>query len=808
MVCLMLEGRCFGRMAWLSVQLSMALALVLSGCTASYHIQQAEEQVRAGAYEPALTALKTRQQAHPEAAEYRSALVRLTNDSLDALVREAERARRLGKAEEALALYQRALVLDETNARATEGLRLVEQSRRHALWLARAEEAAKGGNASLALHYAGLILAEDPAHAQAVSLKRALSQQKHEAERAPLQIRAKLSRPISIELRQASLKHVLKLLSETGKINLILDADVKGDTPVTIYARDSRLEETLEFLLTSYELDKKVLNDNTLLIYPNTPEKRARYADLFTRSFSLAHANPQKVADLLKAIVKPADLYVDEKGRTLVIRDTQDVLGAAEKLIALHDVAPAEVILDVEIMEVSSDVLYNLGVQYPSQLGLSVLGQDNKAGVLRWNEISGLNSSALRVAVGDPLAVLNLKNTVGKGNILAKPQIRVRNRETAKILIGDKVPVITTSINQTSGFQSESVSYLDVGLKLEVAPEIFPSNEVAIKVALEVSNVAKEITGSSGLRAYQIGTRNADTTLQLRDGETQVLAGLIKDEEIKSASRLPGLGAIPILGKLFSSENNNRRKSELVLLITPHVVRNAGYPDLHEGEFYSGTKDRLALAPPRLGPQARYDTEPGSALLKGRTSESSAPTGAVPQAEPSVAPVATASQAVPAADADVRLKLIAPPVASAGQTVTVSVALDASYLRKLVFRLVPNSPQAKVQGVMPMLSGATVTHRIDGNAVEFTVTQTSDAARSSDMVASVQLQMAGTGNVQVMLEPVEALDKNGNALTVSGEAQQIEFGAAVAPAVPWQPPAEGEPAWPRGGPVEAAPVAP
>ncbi|MFD2452207.1 type II secretion system protein GspD [Ideonella paludis] len=136
------------------------------------------------------------------------------------------------------------------------------------------------------------------------------------------------------------------------------------------------------------------------------------------------------------------------------------------------------------------------------------------------------------------------------------------------MLVGDKVPVVTTTTGQ-GGFVADSVNYLDVGLKLEVEPTIFADDEVAIKVGLEVSSVSREVRSTNGTLAYQIGTRNANTTLRLRDGETQLLAGLISREERISASRLPGLGDLPVAGRLFSSQRDDNTKTELVLAVTP-----------------------------------------------------------------------------------------------------------------------------------------------------------------------------------------------------------------------------------------------
>jgi general secretion pathway protein D len=190
----------------------------------------------------------------------------------------------------------------------------------------------------------------------------------------------------------------------------------------------------------------------------------------------------------------------------------------------------------------------------------------------------------------------------------------VKNKDKARVHIGDRVPVITTTAAATGGFVSESVTYLDVGLKLEVEPLIFLEDEVGIRVGLEVSNIVQEVRASgTGSLAYQIGTRNAATNLRLRDGETQVLAGLINREDRRSADRVPGLGELPVLGRLFSHTRDTKNRTEIVLLITPRLMRSLARPEAASVEFAAGTEastgtPRLGAAPPFLP----VPTEPGA----------------------------------------------------------------------------------------------------------------------------------------------------------------------------------------------------
>jgi general secretion pathway protein D len=231
----------------------------------------------------------------------------------------------------------------------------------------------------------------------------------------------------------------------------------------------------------------------------------------------------------------------------------------------------------------------------------------------------------VRFTVPNPFLVLNLHHDDGTTNVLANPRIRVKNKEKAKVHIGDRVPVITTTAAATGGFVGESVSYLDVGLKLEVEPLIHIGDEVSMKVGLEVSNIVREIISTtSSSRTYQVGTRNANTVLRLKDGETQILAGLINDEDRRTANRIPGLGELPVAGRLFSSTRESRVKTEIVLLITPRLVRTIDRPDNSVIEFSAGTEASTGAAPggiqtPFIPPQppAPKPIQPPTPLVPG-----------------------------------------------------------------------------------------------------------------------------------------------------------------------------------------------
>lgn len=448
-----------------------------------------------------------------------------------------------------------------------------------------------------------------------------------------------LDKKITLNFREANVRQVMDVVSQTAGINFIFDSDVGTDLKTTIYANNAKISESLDLILKTNKLRSKIVNQNTYLIFNDTVDKTQQYEDLQIRTFVLKSGDPKKTQDVLKTILNPKFIYIDDKNRLITLRDRPEILQAAEKLIQVYDQPDPEVVLEVKVFEVSNEILNNLGIAIPSKVSLSRLGISAQSSNVVLNDL--LNLSRDRITVGgiSPLMTLNLQDTNGRVNLLARPSLRVKNLEKAKIVVGDKVPVITSTINQVSSSVTESVSYLDVGLSLEVQPEIQVNDEVGIKIALEVSNIVKEIRTNTGLLTYQIGTRSANTVLQLKDGETEVLAGLIREQERKSATNIPFLGRLPVLGHLFSSRSKDKSRSEILLSITPKIIRRNTERLNYTDAFDSGTQNYISLS----------NNQNSLAKFKGEVSHSSSnntpPSAYIPVSPPQpVAPNSSSSE--------------------------------------------------------------------------------------------------------------------------------------------------------------------
>lgn len=529
----------------------------------------------------------------PESAKTRKDFYLNTESAVNELLALAEQARLRGDLAEAQRLYERVLSFAPDNQSAITSKNEVLREIRQTQQLQKADELAKHNQLEQAKREVHEVLLENPQNKAAQTLEAQINQKIGNANTQPPQLKPSVDKPISLELRDANIKAVFEALSRATGINFILDKDIKPETKATIFIKKLPIEEAIDMVLSSNGLQKKALSENTALVFPSNAQKLKDYQDLKIRSFYLNNTNAKQVAGMLKSMLKTKDIFIDERINMLVMRDTPEVVRIAEKLVAAIDIADSEVMLDIEVLEVSRSRIQELGIVYPNQL--AVIGADTG---LTLEALKAVNSGTIGVT---PNPAVNFKKTIGDVNLLSNPRIRVKNNEKAKILVGDKVPIITTTSTANVGI-SENVTYIDVGLKLNVEPHITLDDFVNIKVELEVSSLGEKTVTNNGATIYTIGTRNANTALRLKHGETQILAGLISDDERKNASRLPGLGDIPLIGRLFSNQEDRKSKTEIVLAITPRIITNLELPKADVSEYWSGTETIITDKPQKALP--------------------------------------------------------------------------------------------------------------------------------------------------------------------------------------------------------------
>ncbi|MCU7374583.1 hypothetical protein PEC18_28005 [Paucibacter sp. O1-1] len=470
---------------------------------------------------------------------------------------------------------------------------------------------------------------------------------------------------LALNFRDTRLSAVFETLARHSGLNFVFDQEVRTDTRLSLSLRHASVDEALRLILGLQQLDQKWLTPNTVLIYPATPAKQREHQELQTRSFYLNSADPKQVQAMLRGLLKTRDLVVDERLNLVMMRDTPETVALAEQLIASLDRPDAELLVELELLEVASSQGSELGIDWPGSVQRGLPGEASR---VPWGAGRELLSS-----IANPALVARLRADRELATLLAKPQLRLRNRDKSRIELGGKLPVFGSSASPDIGVTT-NVSYQDIGLKLALQPQVQSDGEVVLKLDLELSYLLAEVRsgGNPPATAYRIGQRSASTVVRLHDGETQLVAGLIGDSDRQTARGLPGLSGLPVLGRLFGVGEDSRSKSDIVLLITPRLLRLAPLPG----------PELLRLASGR-------DADPGAASLRlrrGVVAASGAPSGGGAEPAPETAAEAgvdgkeAGSEADNEVDSEAVAELQTSGSAAVGETLSVSLHNKSPHL--------------------------------------------------------------------------------------------------------------------------------
>jgi len=758
----MIDNQRFARLA-----LGVAV-LLLSGCSAQMIRDRAQTSLREGHAEEAIKGLEEGLERHPDNPLLRSALLSTRAEAVARLAAQAGQLRTAGKFDEAEATLRKALAIDPRSDRIQTLIQEVRAESRAAGLVANAEKSAAAGRKDVALQLLDQALKEVPRHTGASVLRRRIEADLRLETGGAARVRLAESRPITLDFRGAPLSTVLEAITRGSGVNFILDKDVRQDSRVTLFLRSAGVEDALDLVTGAHQLARRIVDPQTVLIYPNTPEKHREHQDQVVRVFHLANAEAKATAQLLRTMLRLKEPFVDERANIVAIRESPEVVAMAERLVGLHDSGDAEVMLEVEILEVKTSRLTELGLTLPTSVTLTPLGLGS-AGLTLGNA-RDINSDRIGLSVGS--VMLNLRRDVGDVNILANPRIRAKNREKARVVIGDRFPVVTSTVNAT-GFVSETVNYLDVGLKLDVEPVVSLDDDVTIKLALEVSSLAGVVRTTGGSIAYQVGTRNANTTLRLRDGETQILAGLISNDERATANRIPGLGDLPIAGRLFSNQKDEFQRTELILAITPRVLRSSFRPEVSQAEMWVGTENA-----PRLKQAPRF-ASPAPVSDAGRPSTQLAvPAGAI--AAPAPASV------TPASTGPAQLALGGGNTLKTGEAQTVPIHISsAAALRGAMIELTYNPQQIEmlevVEGSFFRQGGGTTSFTQSVNPATGKVgigilrTDAAGGATGNGPAFELRVKPKSPGSIEIAVSSLRPVGLPGT--TPSGQTSKIQLTA-------------------------------
>jgi len=362
-----------------------------------------------------------------------------------------------------------------------------------------------------------------------------------------------------LEFRGVSLADVLSALAKLCGFNLVTDSSVQGT--ITLRLLDVTCEESLRFVLEANGLAFRRLGKNIIV---SSAEKLAPPPEVpETISYRLAFGDVNQIRAAVAAAVPGIRVAVDPRTNALLITGTSAQHEEVTKVLATLDVKIPQIVIQVHVVEISSSVLRDLGL-------FSGVGEDPFGSFFL---DSGLNRVSFNLASTD-LMLFRLQALVtdGRARIMTAPRVATLDGNKATIVLGERVPIFTSTV--VGGTPTTTVSYVDVGVKLETTPRVNADGLITMGLKPEVSTLGELVTGPNGTEAFRIATRNADTVLMVQDGKTIVLGGLISREERQQTVKVPLLGDLPILGELFKSTSTEQRETEVIFLITPQVAKD------------------------------------------------------------------------------------------------------------------------------------------------------------------------------------------------------------------------------------------
>jgi general secretion pathway protein D len=518
------------------------------------------------------------------------AVLALAGCATSAAFRSGEKAERLQDWDRAVLEYRRAVAASPDNVqyrRSLERARLrasnehVNVARRLA-GRGQYKESLEEYRLALDLHPGAPGIADEMKDVEARSLRGTTNLQEakaHARERSlpGLDLGPEGQQPLGLAFRGASLREAYLALGRAAGINVTFDPSFQDQT-VSLDLRDVGFEQALNALAAAGRTFHRVVDPKVLNVVPDTAAKRREYEQQVVKTLFLSNADLKETIDLLRVVLGARRVAPVPGANALTINDTPDKVAAAERIVGVVDKRRAEVVVEVQILEVARNKLREYGIYLTS--GLDAQGIEGIAsGVFPDPTATSLDDGPYDrgnlVVSSLPGAVLRLLETDSSTRLLASPQLRITESQTAQARFGDQVPVPVTTFTAiaTGGIAQQPITsfeYKNVGVNIDITPRVHHDGEVTLQLKLEVSAVGAS-TGYQGLPTFN--SRTVNSTIRLRDGETNLLAGLILDNERRGLTGLPGLASLPVLGKIFSRNKDENTQTDIVMTLTPHVVR-------------------------------------------------------------------------------------------------------------------------------------------------------------------------------------------------------------------------------------------
>jgi general secretion pathway protein D len=600
----------------------------------------------------------------------------------------------------------------------------------------------------------------------------------------------------------ASVRDILNFIGAASGINVTFTGDYREPPGYTVTLDGVTVEQALQQVLSANALFYKVLNERTILVIPDNVQNRAKYEEQVIRTFYLSHADAQEMVQLLNVIgrvqgspIVPA-FVANKNQNSVTVRATAPLVAIMERIIESNDRPRAEVIVDVQILEVNRSRAKQFGLELSNYSVTGIFSPEARPGQSDDDDGGGittqpfnLNTISAGISAADfylavPTAVVRFLETDSQTKLVAKPQLRGREGEEIKLNLGDRFPVPSTTFGSLGGAGSvatqpiSSFNYEPVGIIVNMTPRVTFDGDIVLKLTVESSTLGQDVN-IAGQNLPSFGSRKVETTLRLRDGESTLLAGLLREDERRTLTGFPGLMRLPIFKQLFTSNDLSKGQTDIVMLLTPRIVRTHELTQEDVNPVYIGSQQNLGLsgpppliasppaaeepaAPPGVvgqpSPMPREGTLPQPGILPERPAPAPTPPpppqGDAPLLQPEPAP--TPPGAVdPAAANAVRL-VVTPPgpelvMGGGPYTVPVSVS-NVPRVSTLSVTITYNPALVRVRSVQEgsfMRQGgvtASFSQQIDPVAGRVDIT----VVRSQDVVGA-----SGTGLVAALVvEPV------------------------------------------------------
>jgi general secretion pathway protein D len=578
----------------------LILTVFVSGCAAGRAFRKGRDAARAGDWDGAVRYYTEALQANPDNAEYKIELERATQNAAREHITRARDFEQKDQLDAALIEYRRATELDPANRLASARAAELERTIRDRIEKSRPRPEIERLRQQARSQATPVLNPADPT-------------------------------PLKININNSSLRDVLNFIGQQSGINIQYD-QAFTDRPYSVTLDGVRLEEALQQILSVNGYFYKVLNPTTIVIAPDTLAGHQKYDELVMQVFYLSHSDPQEVSQALNSLMRiqtqvaPA-IYPNKTSNTVAVRATAAIVGVAEKLIRALDKPRAEVIIEVQILEVNrgrakqfginlSD--YSLGLTFsPEVAPPNTSGTIPPAGPPPFNLntiVHGISTADFYLTV--PTAFVKFLESDSRTRQLAKPQLRGAEGQELTLNLGDQIPVVSTVFGAAAagGFANipqSSFTYKDVGINIAMTPRVTYEGEIILDLSMESNNLSGSIS-VAGQDIPSFGSRRVKTRLRLREGESNLLAGLLKDDQRKVISGFPGLMRVPGLRSLFGATDDQISQTDIVMLLTPHIVRTHELTVDDLSPIFIGTQQNVGLSgpPPLIQPPPLEEAPP------------------------------------------------------------------------------------------------------------------------------------------------------------------------------------------------------